>query len=304
VVIETAIRTIVEVSTTTSRVSMSEATAATKLTKSQAEKISFFRLKPILEIIQSAIWTGRIADEKPISICLVAEPESAKTECLKFFRGTKTITFISDLTSRGLNVYRNDIESGKLRHLVIMDLVRIVNHGKGVSTRTIQTLSTIIEEGEADSADGGGRQSWTNFPQVGCLTAITPAFFRGSRAKWRESGFLSRLLPVRFSYSDETVRQIHDAIALGHKLPEPEPVKIFDHSVIVSLNQADAITISNKAALLGKSNGTYGFRYNRALRTLAKGRALACGRGKVEDSDVAKVLEWSDFFSGDNIVEL
>lgn len=259
--------------------------------------VSFLKLKPILDILESCIWTGRLADEKPVSTILIAQQESAKTECLKYFSGTPTLKFFSDLTSRGLLPYKSDIERGKLRHIVIMDLVRLVNHGKGVSTRTIQTLASIIEEGEADSADAGGVASWQNFPQIGCLAAITPEFYEMKKGGWRSTGFLTRFLPIRFAYSDDTVHDIHNAILNNHKLPKPQPLKIFENAVLVRLEAPQAKAIANRAENLGKDNNVYGFRYHRAMRALAKAHALTEGRGLVNDADVLKVLEWSDFFS-------
>jgi hypothetical protein len=183
-------------------------------------------MAPILEIVETCIYTGKLADEKPVSLILVAEQESAKTEALKHFFGTTTLRFVSDLTSKGLDPYRSEIESGQLRHIVIMDLIRVVSHNKGVAIRTIQTLSGIMEEGAADCSDAGGLVAWKNFPRVGCMTALTPSYYRAKAGNWRKSGFLSRFLPVSFSYSEDTQHLIHMAIAEGHQLPERKVLKL------------------------------------------------------------------------------
>jgi len=264
--------------------------------------VSFLRLQPILEILQSCIWTSRVAGEKPVSVILIAEQESAKTQCLKYFQGTSTLIYLADITSKGLTPYRSDIERGRIRHFCIMDLVRVVNHGKGVSNRTIQTLSSFIEEGEADSSDGGGITKWDKFPVIGCLTAITPAYFKMKKGGWRDTGFLSRFLPVRFTYSAETVHEIHSAIAQDHKLPEPQKEVLPEHDCFVNIRPEHAKAIQRKAEELGQMNQTYGFRYHRALRSLAKGRALRRRDGFVNDSDIAKVLEWSSFFGEKEII--
>lgn len=270
-------------------------------------KPSFLKLQPIIEIVRAAIWSGKIADEKPVSMMLVAEQESAKTECLKYFRKTSTLIYLADLTSRGLLQYKSDIQSGKLRHIVIMDLIRVVNHGKGVSNRTIQTLSSIIEEGESDSADAGGKTEWQDFPVMGCLTAITPQYYKKKKGGWRDSGFLSRFLPVQFNYSEQTTHEIHSAIASGHKLPEPVPIKFHfaeqNTRATVLLAEREAKQIQTKAEMLGKVNRTYGFRYHRALRVLAKASALIEKRPQVNQNDIAQVLHWSDFFT-DKVIEL
>lgn len=266
------------------------------------KQFDFIKLNPILEIIRAAIWTARLSDEKPVSIMLVAEQESAKTECLKYFRGTSTLHYVSDITSRGLKPYKSGIESGKLRHLVILDLVRIVSHGRNVSDRTLQTLASLMEEGESETSDAGGTDSWANFPRIGVLMAITPAFFRAKRGKWRETGFLTRFVPVSFEYSSESVREIHTAISNGFHVPPPHPEVVAPGVTEVRLSPAHAKILAQKAQALGEAMGSYGFRYQRVLRALAKGQARQNRRYQVSDADIVKVMNWSEFLTEKAVV--
>ena len=48
---------------------------------------------------------------------------------------------------------------------------------------------------------------------------------------------------------------------------------------------------------------SYGFRYHRILRALAKANARINGRGSVKQEDIDKVLRWSEFFT-DREIEL
>jgi hypothetical protein len=267
------------------------------------KKCSLIKLEPIIEIIRASIWTGKLSDEKPVSVMLIAEQESAKTEALKFFRGTPTIHYMSDLTSRGLSVHKDAIQNGKLKHIVLLDLVRILSHGKGVSERTIQTLASLMEEGESETADGGGKTTWENFPRIGALMGITPSFFKAKRGKWRQTGFLTRFLPVSFTYKDTTVDLIHRSIAKGTQTPLPSPEKLPDFTVQIACKEEFASVISLRAKSLGISMRSYGFRYHRILRALAKAQARICGRGMVTTADIDKVLAWSEFFT-DKEVEL
>jgi len=261
------------------------------------------RLEPIIEILQAALWTGMLSDEKPVSVMLIAEQESAKTEALKYFRGTRTIRYLSDLTSRGLLPYKSDIKEGKLRHLCLLDLVRLLAHGKGVSERTIQTIASLMEEGESETSDAGGRESWgTDFPRIGVLMAITPRFFKAKRGKWRQTGFLTRFVPICFTYSQNTVHEIHRQIANGQGLPAPHAEQIPPLSYQIALPKEFATILSIQSEELGKRMRTYGFRYHRILRSLAKARARIEKRGNVNIEDVNKVLEWSRFFTDKEIV--
>lgn len=264
---------------------------------------AFVSLQPILAIVQACIWSGLVNHEKPVSCLLVAEQESGKTECLKYYRGTRTLQYIADITSRGLEPFKHDIEASRLRHLVILDLVRIVNHGRGVSDRLIQTLASLMEEGEGTTSDAGGLRQWKDFPRIGCLMSITPKYFSAKAGNWRKTGFLSRFLCVRFNYSADTVHKIHNAIKNGHLLPKPVPEQLPDGFVNCEVSLKHATTIANTAESLGKENRLYGFRYHRALRTLSKALAIRAGRSKVIDEDVDTVLTWAPFF-GDKEVTL
>jgi hypothetical protein len=271
--------------------------------KVEQAKCSLIKLERIIQIIRAAIWTGRLSDEKPVSIMLIAEQESAKTEALKFFRGTSTIHYMSDLTSRGLSVHREDIERGKMKHIVLLDLVRILSHGRGVSERTIQTLAALMEEGESETADGGGKTTWQNFPRIGALMGITPSFFKTKRGKWRQTGFLTRFVPVSFRYKDTTVDEIHRAIAAGGKTPMPHPENIPPNDVQIFCDDKFSNIISMRAKTLGYAMKSYGFRYHRILRALAKAQARISGRGQVKNEDIERVMEWSEFFT-DKEIEL
>jgi hypothetical protein len=257
----------------------------------------FIKLEPIIEILRAAIWSGKIADERPVSLMLVARQESAKTECLKHFFLTPSLKYLSDLTSRGLNPYRQEIETGRIRHIVLLDLVRILSHGRGVSDRTIQSIASLMEEGESETSDGGGKSSWDNFPKIGVLMGITPEFFFSKRGRWRGTGFLTRFVPISFEYSKDTQHAIHDAIAKGHRMPPPIKENIPLIPFQIELPDKYAGIISRRAEELGITMKTYGFRYQRVLRALAKANAGLSRRGIVGDEDIGKVLAWSQYFT-------
>jgi hypothetical protein len=258
----------------------------------------FMRLEPIIDILRACIWTGKLGDEKPVSVMLIAEQESAKTECLKYFRGTPTLRYLSDLTSRGLLPYKREILDGKLRHIVLLDLVRLLSHGKGVSERTIQTIASLMEEGESETSDAGGRESWgAEFPRIGVLMAITPRFFKAKRGKWRQTGFLTRFVPITFSYTEDTIRRIHLGIANGNSIPPPKPEKVPPLAYTSHLPEEIAKVLSVRAREIGKQMHTYGFRYHKILRALAKASARMNGRGTVTREDLRKVIQWSSFFT-------
>jgi hypothetical protein len=270
----------------------------------KSKTAGFIRLDPILEIIRICIWTGVLKDEHPISIMLVASQESAKTECLKHFAGTSTLAYFSDVTGKGLAGFKHEIESKKLRHFVLLDLIRVLCHQKGVGERTLQQLATLMEEGESSTADPSGRTTWgtgASFPRVGTMMGITPEFLASKIVHWRATGFLTRFIPVRFSFLTSTEIEIHDSIQHGNKLPPPDPIIFRDENYVVTLSEERAADIRKACIRAAEKVDVSGFRWHRQMRALAKARAAANRRNFVSKEDVKQVAKWAEFFVGKGV---
>lgn len=262
-------------------------------------------VEPLIGLLETVIWTGFLADDDPVSVVLIAPQESAKTELLKLFRGTVSLEYFSDATSNGLFEFRKEIESEKLRHIMLLDLVRIMAHPRVTSERTIQTIASLIEDGQMTIADGGG-VSWRNenvkLPRIGAMMAVTPEIFYRKRKMFRDTGFMSRFLPVRFSYLPDTAKKVHHAIRNGQTKPVPVPLTVPEKRLKAVIPDALAKLIEQDAFSLGQEERTWGFRWHRSLRALVKARAVSKQRFKVEESDYIALCEWSRFFRG--VVEL
>ena len=262
-------------------------------------------LKRISELIETVIWTGSVRDEDPVSAVLIAPQESAKTELLKQYRGTVSLEFFSDLTARGLTAFKSDIESGRLRHIVLLDLIRILAHPRVTADRTIQTIAGLIEEGQANIADAGGVERWkgdVKLPRIGALIGVTPAVYERKRKMFRDTGFMSRFLPVRYSYSEKTSKAIHYAIEHGTPKPSATPIKLPEKKLYARISPQIATLVKDLGQSLGVSENTYGFRWHRAMRCLAKARAIKNRRGVVTLEDFRVIENWCEFFEGEVIL--
>jgi len=272
---------------------------ALKTIKNKLPKVKLIRLHEVLEIVQATIWTGRLSGENPVSLCLVATQESAKSQCLLYFYDTPTLKYFSDITTKPLTSFRHQIETKQMRHLVLLDLVQVMNHGKGVAARTLQRLGGMMEEGQAATADAGGIEEWKGMPKIGVMMALTTDYFVDNRTRWYKSGFITRFLRVWFDYSDDTVQHIHRAIADGTMLPEPQREMLPEDCQLITLKDEQAMAIEALATSYAeKDSNIYGFRYHRQQRALAKALALLDGRHEVDDSDIRKLTSWQPFFTG------
>lgn len=265
---------------------------------------AFIRLQVILEIVRAAIWSGALAGEKPVSVMLIADQESAKTQALKYFENTTTLRYLADVTSKGIYCFHSDIELGRITHFVILDLIRVISHGRTVSDRTIQVLAGLMEEGGTTSADAGGVESWKCDAYCGVLMAITPPFFRSKRGRWRDNGFLTRFVPVFYDYSISTVSEIHHRIATNHTLPKSTALPIPESKLHIDISPELSAIIQTVAESVAQRSALKGFRLHRQLRSLIKAEAAMHGRTSASVEDCQRVFEWTKFFRSDEPVRL
>jgi hypothetical protein len=295
----------------------------------------FIRLKPIQEILRAVIWSGLVGGvgETPVSIMLIAPPQSCKTELLKHFNGTRSLKFFSDLTGKGLLPYKNDIESGRIRHVVLLDFIRVLRHPPNTTARLIAQLSSLMEEGESEAADAGGKTVWTNCPRIGLISAVTPEVYQGKVIGWRSIGFLSRFLSIKFVESDTAIKQVHHKIANGHTLPDPQPERLPDLPCAVDIPKKIAKELEHAsierwnrsklkiqeelerkrhkgkltvraAAQLSKELPDTSLRFHRRIRTILKAETLRKGGRTPTASDLNKVLKWLPYLSGEETIEI
>jgi hypothetical protein len=265
---------------------------------------SLYKLDIPLQIVRSAIWTGRVKDANPVSVILVASPESAKSQILLHFRNTSTLRYYTDVTAKALLTLRPDIESKRVRHIVLQDLNVLATHKSWVSERIFAFLACLMEEGITTLADPSGSFDWKGLPKIGLLAAITPTQYYDRRARWSRMGFLTRFLSIHFTYTENTVNTVHTMIKQGQTLPEAVAEPLPDQEVEVHLPEKTALLILEAAVKVSNLYQTYGFRFHKQFRALVKGLALSRGHTEVTADDAAELISWLQFFNHKNPAKL
>lgn len=247
------------------------------------------KLGELEKLIQATLFTGYIEGEKPVSLLIIADPESGKTELVKKAQRTKGVLYLTDTTAWGIvDKHWDEIESRKIRHIIIPDLT--VPLGKQSETRKTFTrfLSALIEEGvvELQSYAVTKTAKTAQGLRCGLISTITPAALDDQRAGWRKFGFMTRMLPVSYSYSQTTVDEIFESI-LKHQYRQEQPYAITlpDHDIPVELPPRIAEEANILVRFLAQNEGTYGFRYQKEIQTLTMGSALFNGRDIVTKDD-------------------
>lgn len=277
----------------------------------------------IENILKVAIWSGGLKGEHPLSVMLIASVGFGKTSMLKkshrkgkiekvtVGKGKKareievrrilgSVLYTSNTTPYVLtNRYGHLLRNGQIKHIAIPDFLNILNLPKYVYANTLNFYNQLIEEGilTAESRDSF---FVSEIPvNIGLLTAVARQDFDKRKDEWAHMGFLSRMLPVSFSYNDTTASKIRESIKRKDYLKEVESFNITlpDEPQLIDLPSDLADEIEKIAVAIRDTNDPLAARPQKQLQVFCMARALAQGRKSVNKSDVALLREYQPYFN-------
>ena len=256
------------------------------------------KLDWLRELITYVLYSSFVKNEIPVSILLIANSESGKTQVLEKFRNAKSVLWLTDFTRYGISTtYYDRIKSLELRTIIMPDMCAIVQEpNQKVSERVVNFLTSIIEEGVTNITTYNINIASKVPIRMGFIGAITKDVFSDRRSCWRRSGFISRTLPVSYDISDITKQEIKEYI--NNKLHTSEPpikLKLPKRSVNIELNPILAKQFNPLSDSIGTILDTNGFRALRHLQVLACARALSQGRKEVVQEDIDKIIKLADW---------
>lgn len=169
------------------------------------------------ELIETVILTGKVKGINPVSLLLIAAPESGKTSVV-LEKGCKSIEAYADITGRGIHtVIKSNPE---MTHIVINDLVACLSHKQSVNRYTIAQLNAITEEGITNIATPGGVEKFED-GRRGIIASLTFSLVTDARHWWNKIGFTSRMLPFCYMYPADLIVKIKSDIDLRQQLTSP-----------------------------------------------------------------------------------
>lgn len=256
------------------------------------------------ELLDLAIYSGYVKYEKPVSVLIVASPESGKTEMLKKYSKNKGVLTMTDVSAYGI---RRDIipavKDGQIKHIIIPDLLKPLNRNWGAVSDFITLMNSLIEEGVGNISTfyESMKKIETCLYPCGVLTSITNAEIMDRRRKWAKIGFLSRVIPVSYLYSKEVTERVLGSIRTQDYVDEQKQkhvdiiLDLPNKEVEIELDEKFAGYIIDKTTVISQLQGLYGFRMARQFNTLLKASALKRGSNIVEQQDVdlvERLLYW------------
>jgi len=254
-------------------------------------------LNAIQSLINRVLWSGWLKNEDPISLLIIAKPESGKSRLLQKFQHNKGVIFITDATAYGVvkGVFPLFETKQPVNHIIIPDLLNPLSKQQATSRAFIQFMNSLIEEGIVEIQTYAIKFRREGI-KCGLLSSITKGGFYLNAKKWRTIGFLSRVLPVSYSYTLGASQDILESIVLEdyHK-EESVAIDFPDEKQDVKGDSELFRELVPYSVRLGEAEKLYGFRYQKHFQRLAKANALAEGRTVVEKKDIVwvkSVAEW------------
>jgi len=197
------------------------------------------------------------------------------------------------------NRYGQLLKSGQIKHIAIPDFLSIMSLPRQIYANTLNFYNSLVEEGVL-SIESRDSRFVTEVPvQIGLLSTIAKQDLDHRQEEWANIGFLSRILPVSFSYKNNTMTAIRKSIKQRDYLKEVEGFNIDlpSEPQYIDLPQDIADTIEQVALETKDANDTLGARRQKQLQVFCMARALAQGRKRVNDSDIALLQNYKKYFN-------
>lgn len=247
----------------------------------------------LIKLVNLALLTGRLKNAKPISMLLIGDTETGKTQILEVFMGLKSVIWANDLSAHVIvDEVAPQVEKGKT-HILIPDLLKILGHQKVVTRNTITMLNSIMEEGLKNVMFYGTRKEFKHPVRCGVIAAITRPAYHAREKYWKGIGFVGRCIIVSYSYSEATKMRIHEHIRKGFPAKTIEIMTGKKTQVVIPAKIARRI----EALAIVETPLSTGFRVHKQLRALVQAHVLYRGDTKVKMEDFEEVKRLSKFMN-------
>jgi len=250
-------------------------------------------LDEIIELTRLCILSGKVRNkENPVSAILIGTSETGKSEIINIFRDLDNTIIANDLSGRMVVDYLAPkiLNEGKT-HVLIPDFIKVLSHGKKVTQNCITMLNIATQEGLDNIVFYGLQKEFPKPVKFGVITAVTQEAYKVRKKYWEKIGFISRLMPISFTYSEATKRRIHEHIAKGSPKHYIELTKGKPRKIEIPKQYAEQIKVTS----IAKSPFSTGFRLHKQLRLLAQTNALLNDRNTVNKEDIDKLLDYAKY---------
>ena len=261
-----------------------------------SERSKMIALKWLEELITYAVKSAYLKDERAVNLLIIANPETGKTELLRKFEKIPSCLYITDFTRFGfLRDYLTRFQSHELRTILVPDLIQLINSTNPNETKgAIGFLNALTEEGIQNISTYNVPMKLPEPVRANLIGCIPKSILQDHKRyqQWFDIGFISRMIPLTFDYTDAAVFEIQQYL-YNEKYKKEKPLN-FDvpkEDIDVKLKPDLAKKFEVVTTPISKKLGTYDFRLQRNLQVLAKAKALHEERKEVIEPDIKRIIE-------------
>jgi len=276
-------------------------------------QFGLFCIEPVLEIVETALFTACVRDENPVSMILIGPSGIAKSMMLTHYAAAE-VRRSDSISSQGLFDLASTDHKNELKFLVIPDMNPTLSRKPSTVQSTIASLLSFTADGTVRIDDGRHQKECKHAP-VGLLTSATDDIYSRNAKKWFALGLRRRIVPVFFTYTQETTRKLQKLVREGriHSTPPPCVKLKLSQKAKPAVSESQLMTIENYShrfsVLLGKltvhhaENGQHKW-YVRPvvpiapqiiLTTMLRAHAIRDARAVVTDADLDFIARFLDF---------
>lgn len=251
--------------------------------------------KLVEELVQSVALSHLVKGHRRVSILLMASPESGKTT-ITSAANCDHVCRVAVVTGR--SIIRECNEHPNTEFLLFNDLTSIRAMCASAVNLLINVLNQVTQNERGMIAFAAQQPEYIK-REVGLIACLPFKTFEDHRSRWREMGFVSRMIPFSYSYSNELVAEIKDSIDEGNHAIKVQPFRKMPKSkrrqITVTMNHQLTKQVrriaDNRAAELKQ----IGIRLLMNYHCLVRAHALLHKRTAVTNDDV-KFLRAVDSF--------
>lgn len=258
------------------------------------------KMEELVNLLKYVLFTGYLKRERPVSLLIIANSESGKTEAIDKLRKSNGVIYINDATPLGMvnEFYRYQQTGKRLNHVIIPDLINPLSRSKPSVKSFVQFFKSATEEGVTKIETATIQY---NIPTIKCglITAITRPEFNFRKRYWIESGFLRRFLPFSYQYDMSMVAEIIESIYKQNHLEDVKKIK-FDfptETKEITLSPEIARMMTPYTQRLAQAEKVYGFTFQKHFQRLLKAVALCKGKSVVDTEDLKDLQKCANYIN-------
>jgi hypothetical protein len=240
----------------------------------------------IESLVQSVALSHLIKDYPRVSTLLLASPESGKTT-VATAANCKHVCRVAVISGR--SILKELTDHPETEFLLFNDLSTIRAMAAPAVALLIGILNQLTQEGETGLVAFAGKSTEHIDRTIGVIGSIPYKTFSDHRAKWKEVGFISRMIPFAYKYPTELIATIKDSIDTGvhgTKLKPHRNLPKIKRSIRIRMNASLTRSVRNLADARSAEMNQHGIRMLRNYHSLIRSHALLHRRTDVTSEDL------------------